>query len=440
MTYYASSIDDNDPSVIYSSGWELITSDGSWTGMMHSTSVPGSYARLRFTGSRIAVICTIPTGDGLESSIASFSVDNGPAVTASHKTTPPVQWNTVLWDSGPLPLANHLLIVTNTGNQMYLRIDRFDYDPTDGNAPPSSNVNSGAVTTISSTTIEASPATVTVVTNGPSPSSISSPPSTTSSASPSLLSNQTASSTSQSTSALAIVTSLSPASAGIPTSTHDASGANDSAASTTASPKSVNSSTKLIGGVLSGLLLLVMLAVAVAVLCLVRRRRRRAQRDIDPSSGIPPTPARSNQTRSTIPTPFDLNGPTALEMSASNMNLLMSDAYGHSPQDSESTGTSMYTAAGAQTPSTPAMSRTPSVHDSWASPQSTYPLDSLPGAPFSAKHVEYLTQLGSQQAPMNPRFVAAGHSSSQQDFHGGLAGAQHPFQGNDAPPAYQGPD
>ncbi|KAF8954566.1 hypothetical protein BDZ97DRAFT_1766053 [Flammula alnicola] len=423
MTYYASSIDDNDPSVIYSGGWELITSDGSWTGTMHSTSVPGSYARLRFTG------------DGLESSIASFSIDNSAAVTASHKTTPPVQWNTVLWDSGPLPLANHLFIVTNTGNQMYLRIDRFDYDPTDGNAPPSSNVNSGAVTTTSGTTTEASPTTVTVVTNGLSPSSISSSPSTKSSASPSLLSNQTASSTSQSTSAVAIVTSLSPPPSGIPTSANDASGANNSAASTTASPKSVNSSTKLIGGVLGSLLLLVMLAVAVAALCLIRRHRRRAQIDVDPRSGIPPTPARS-----TVPTPFDLNGPTALEMSASNMNLLMSDAYGHSSQDSESTGTIMCAAGGAQTPSTPAMSQYPSAHDSWASPQSAYPLDSLPGAPFSAKHAEYLMQLGSQQAPTNPRFVAAGHPSSQQDFHGGLAGAQHPFQGNDAPPAYRGPD
>jgi hypothetical protein len=50
MSLYGASIDDNDPAVIYSSGWELITSDGSWTGTMHSTSNLGAYARFRFTG------------------------------------------------------------------------------------------------------------------------------------------------------------------------------------------------------------------------------------------------------------------------------------------------------------------------------------------------------------------------------------------------------
>ena len=50
MALYSASIDDNDPTVIYSSGWVLITSDPPWTGTMHSTSIPGSYARFRFTG------------------------------------------------------------------------------------------------------------------------------------------------------------------------------------------------------------------------------------------------------------------------------------------------------------------------------------------------------------------------------------------------------
>lgn len=50
MAYYEASIDDNDPGFIYSGGWELVTQDGDWRGTMHSTSIPGSYARVRFTG------------------------------------------------------------------------------------------------------------------------------------------------------------------------------------------------------------------------------------------------------------------------------------------------------------------------------------------------------------------------------------------------------
>ena len=50
MSIYSASIDDNDPAVIYSSDWVLVTSDPPWTGTMHSTSILGAYARFRFTG------------------------------------------------------------------------------------------------------------------------------------------------------------------------------------------------------------------------------------------------------------------------------------------------------------------------------------------------------------------------------------------------------
>ena len=50
MPIYSASIDDNDPAVTYSSDWVLITSDPPWTGTMHSTSIPGNYAKFRFTG------------------------------------------------------------------------------------------------------------------------------------------------------------------------------------------------------------------------------------------------------------------------------------------------------------------------------------------------------------------------------------------------------
>jgi len=86
-------------------------------------------------GSRVAIICIIPTDNGSTSTRATVSIDGGAAVSVSHVTTPPVQYAVVLWDSGPLPFANHLVTLTNAGTEAYLRFDRADYDPTDSNAP-----------------------------------------------------------------------------------------------------------------------------------------------------------------------------------------------------------------------------------------------------------------------------------------------------------------
>jgi hypothetical protein len=61
-------------------------------------------------------------------------------VSVSHVTTPPVQYQVVLWDSGPLPFASHLVTLTDAGKEAYLRFDRVDYDPTDNNAPTTSYV------------------------------------------------------------------------------------------------------------------------------------------------------------------------------------------------------------------------------------------------------------------------------------------------------------
>ncbi|KAJ3505497.1 hypothetical protein NLJ89_g7387 [Agrocybe chaxingu] len=151
MSIYPASIDDNDPAFIYSPGWELITKDGSWTGTMHSTDKTGAFARVRFTGSIVAVICTIPTGDGRHVS-ANFTIDNDPPIFVSHASTPPVQFEKIFWDSGPLPIGNHLLTITHAGPGMYLRVDRVDYDPTDSHVPrvdppaPQDPVSAPAVT------------------------------------------------------------------------------------------------------------------------------------------------------------------------------------------------------------------------------------------------------------------------------------------------------
>ena len=81
-----------------------------------------------YEGSRVAVICTNLAGNG-DRGRAHIMLDGpGPV----HSAEP--RQDTVFWDSGPLPMGPHTLIIVNAGNHAF-RLDRIDYDPTDGNAP-----------------------------------------------------------------------------------------------------------------------------------------------------------------------------------------------------------------------------------------------------------------------------------------------------------------
>ncbi|KAF5309896.1 hypothetical protein D9619_010384 [Psilocybe cf. subviscida] len=307
MAYYASSIDDSDSAFIYSGGWELVTEDGDWRGTMHSTYTPGSYARVRFTGSRVAAVFTIPTGDG-NSIAASFSIDNGPAVTRSRATTGPVQWNYLLFDSGPLPYGNHLLVITYASTEGYLRIDRVDYDPTPNSAP-----TSAPPVVSKTTTVQAPPTTVIVVTSGPPnsntpPASVgpSSTPSATEPSSrpaaswvaqpPNTNSNSNPNPNSTPVSgAPSVPTSLSTAT---PTSPIDANAAPNPTTGTQS--KSSGPSAALIGGVLGAVV--VILLILLAGIFIVRQRRKHARSRANSTNGAAP-----NTPTSTVPTPFDVS-------------------------------------------------------------------------------------------------------------------------------------
>lgn len=104
-------------------------------------------------GSRVAIICTIPTGDSVVRTRATVSIDNGATISVSHVTTGPVQYQVVLWDSGPLPFASHLVTLTNAGTEAYLRLDRIDYDPTD-NTPSKPSDTLPTTTTVLTTTVQ----------------------------------------------------------------------------------------------------------------------------------------------------------------------------------------------------------------------------------------------------------------------------------------------
>jgi len=90
-------------------------------------------------GSRVAVICTIPAGRG-DQSVAQFSLDgHGRFYLVSHPTSREVRRRIVFWDSGPLPFGQHVLTIMNMGREAEFRLNRIDFDPTDGNAAQAPN-------------------------------------------------------------------------------------------------------------------------------------------------------------------------------------------------------------------------------------------------------------------------------------------------------------
>ncbi|KAH9485592.1 hypothetical protein JR316_0002502 [Psilocybe cubensis] len=261
MSLYEGSIDDNDPQIIYSDGWELVTSDGNWHGTMHSTSTIVSSARVRFTGTRIAFICTIPTGDG-QLSQASFVVDGGAPVRIAHATTPPVQWQTTFWDSGPLPYGSHLVTMTNTGNDAYLRLDRIDYDPTTGNAPSSRAAVPQTKTVVGGTaTVQSTVTSVVVVSE--SSGAVSSSSSVTSTGGQSLQTGTVAVPTNSNTSPEP------SSSAGAKLNDSDTGSSPDAQKSSSATPPVA----AIVGCVLGALL-----AIALIALVLLFYRRKKSQR------------------------------------------------------------------------------------------------------------------------------------------------------------------
>ncbi|PPQ69512.1 hypothetical protein CVT24_001466 [Panaeolus cyanescens] len=288
---YSHSVDDNDPRITYSTAWDFITDDiytmPQWSGTAHSTSTIGTTARLRFTGSAIAVICIIPTsGGGNGVSRASFSIDNGPAKEVHIPTTLPVQFEVEFWNSGPLPFGPHSLVITNIGNDAYFRLDRIDYDPTDSHAP---RVNpppqqTQTVTTQTQSAISLRPSnTPSSVTSVPPASSSESTSRSVGGSSRSISSVSATNSVSNLTSA-----SLVPSSASSTVSIQQHSdapiilggGSNGSGASSAESQAPIAA---IVGGTLGGLLILLFVVFVIVV------RRRRTGTELQRLSDVPDT-------------------------------------------------------------------------------------------------------------------------------------------------------
>ncbi|PPQ93868.1 hypothetical protein CVT25_013577 [Psilocybe cyanescens] len=452
MSIYEASIDDNDPQIIYSDGWVLVTSDGDWRGTMHSTSNIGASARVRFTGTRVAFVCTIPTGDG-QLSQASFSVDNGPAVRVTHATTPPVQWQTTFWDSGPLPYGSHLIVMTNVGNTAYLRLDRIDYDPTTANAPAVSvppSASSGDITTTVRSTL-----TSTVVVG----SSDTQTSSSSSSIAPSALvvssggqsstfpNNFVSFASLDSSSQTVTLASLTNSITGSSTpgaklgDTDTGSAINPDSAGKAGPPVAA-----IIGGVLGALL-----AIALVVLALLycRRKRVRAAYLNDPSTDTAP----SRWTTSTVPTPLGVNRRSHEMLSTSNL-MVQTQSNGlrgatlNAAMENSSIPSSPY--SDSRGPMLSGTTASTSMYHSEGSASALYDTQQYQhngnvSTPVRPKHAEFMAEQ-QQQAQQADTSVAGG----QQVQYGrgadgrlslGLGGGSSSvgaFQDHDAPPAYPG--
>ncbi|KIM43712.1 hypothetical protein M413DRAFT_443620 [Hebeloma cylindrosporum] len=284
MPMYSSSIDDNDPAITYTANWYFITSDPPWTGTMHSTSTPGDQAIFRFTGSGFALICTIPTGGDGGRTRATVSIDHGPPVSVSRATTGPVQYQVVLFDSGPLAFGTHSVTITNAANEAYLRIDRIDYDPTDHTPPPPPPPTNGNVPT--TTVIK-----TTVLPPGSSQGSGSS-----SSISQGAVTTTPSSGVSISVQTVTLSLTVSDSPTLLPAS--DVTGLSDTS---TTSAKTVP--TSAIAGGAVGALVLILLLVCLLIFLRRRRKRDNAQTPFSPVPGSANNLQRGNDT---VPTPFQM--------------------------------------------------------------------------------------------------------------------------------------
>ncbi|KAF9057016.1 hypothetical protein BJ165DRAFT_1604935 [Panaeolus papilionaceus] len=128
MIAYGTSLDDVDSRITYSAGWDLkLDNPIQMTGTTHFTSTAGATTEFRFEGSAIAVVSTIPRGDGVVR--AMFTLDDEPTVMVTHSAIDVEQRDVAFWRSKTLSSSAHVLKITALGGDVEFSIDRFVYTP-----------------------------------------------------------------------------------------------------------------------------------------------------------------------------------------------------------------------------------------------------------------------------------------------------------------------
>ncbi|THU91817.1 hypothetical protein K435DRAFT_602837, partial [Dendrothele bispora CBS 962.96] len=122
-------IDDDDPSIKYSKGWQSTGEDPfNFGGSHHFTDEPSANAVLNFSGTAVHLLCPLwPYQVG-----ARVSLDSGAAVAVNmqdpnhnEEDGPETVNSNVLWSSGPLENDTHTLEVSFLTGMQFAALDAF---------------------------------------------------------------------------------------------------------------------------------------------------------------------------------------------------------------------------------------------------------------------------------------------------------------------------
>ncbi|KAJ6571146.1 hypothetical protein B0H19DRAFT_935612, partial [Mycena capillaripes] len=120
-------VDDTDPSITYSGGWNNAGAFIEFNGTTKWASVEGSTATFTFVGTAIIYYGGLTTTDN-GAAIASIVLDGGAPVSYTSPNPIPSITNNIIFNSGPIPAGSHTLVVTSTSEHT-LWMDYFLVTP-----------------------------------------------------------------------------------------------------------------------------------------------------------------------------------------------------------------------------------------------------------------------------------------------------------------------
>ncbi|KAI0340848.1 hypothetical protein BDW22DRAFT_355691 [Trametopsis cervina] len=299
-------LDDADPRISYSPGWQHINpSNGEFDTTRSSADKAGLTASLTFTGTNVQVYGSVASIDVFGRPVSTYAIDGGPTTTYQAPIVEPglVVYRVQFYQSPTLSPGQHTLVITNingTSPSNYV-LDYIIYTPSNDVAqPPPVVSNNGTVSVPSSSPVtpptsasfsSSTPASLPGSSNGassPSASSISTPGATQLSPSVTALTQETAVQTGSSSASLpnAPLATNAPSEVG-----------------SRLSPRAA-----IIGGVVGGAVILLAIIYALIRLYQWRARRRGAQEEnrtplfppevenVTPFNSWPNTPAAATAT------------------------------------------------------------------------------------------------------------------------------------------------
>ncbi|PIL37745.1 hypothetical protein GSI_01439 [Ganoderma sinense ZZ0214-1] len=245
-------VDDPDPRIQYSPGWQAFENGSELDGTKHGAAAAGLTATFTFTGTQVIVVGSLGSVDVHGIPTSRYTLDGSDVGSYTAPVVAPgfFRLNVTFFSSRTLAPGDHTLVITNV-NGTSPNVFWLDYVEYIASAASTTTTSSSSSSSPSSSSLTTTPAT----SSSPSSSSSSSQQLTTSSTPPA--SNQ-----------LTPTTSLSfPASSQTPPSDTNTS-------TTPASSSSHNHTGAIAGGIVGGAALL--LALALLLVCLRRRRRHGA--------------------------------------------------------------------------------------------------------------------------------------------------------------------